>query len=242
MPSLCERVIKETHSAICRTIRRIVEREAGGRPPSLLDIGCWDGTATVEYARAGGMPLEVVCGVDVDQVAVEKAKLLFECHRVDLERECLPFPDHSFHIVICNQVLEHLKNIYRPMTEAWRVTKPGGALIVSVPNLAALHNRVLLLAGFQPTSIRLFGPHVRGITLRELIRFATFNGLFRLEGVLGVGWHPLPANSWLARWLAHLFPGAAHTVVLVLRKTMSEAARTSDWEDWLAGQNLQTNY
>lgn len=44
------------------------------------------------------------------------------------------------------------------------VLKLDGILIVGAPNLAALHNRVLLLFGGQPTVLKLGLAHVRGLT------------------------------------------------------------------------------
>ena len=84
-------------------------------------------------------------------------------------------------VVISNQVFEHLKNVWRPMSEIGRVLREGGWLVLSVPNLASLHNRVLLALGRQPTSIRTLGPHVRGYTLGEMSRFVGLEGMLRVE-------------------------------------------------------------
>ena len=43
------------------------------------------------------------------------------------------------------------------MHEFSRVLKVGGQIIVGLPNLAALHRRILLLLGKQPTCIRANG-------------------------------------------------------------------------------------
>ena len=48
--------------------------------------------------------------------------------------EALPFPSASFDLVLSHEVLEHVTNDRRAVTEAVRVLKPGGRMIVFVPN------------------------------------------------------------------------------------------------------------
>lgn len=109
------------------------------------------------------------------------------------------------------------------MSEIARVLRIGGHLLCSTPNLASLHNRLLLALGLQPTSIRTFGPHVRGFTLGQLRAFLCAGGIFRPRRVTAAGFYPLPAH--LARPLAALFPGAAHTAILWVQKV----AEYSPW-------------
>jgi ubiquinone/menaquinone biosynthesis C-methylase UbiE len=46
----------------------------------------------------------------------------------------LPFPDHAFDKVILAEVLEHLPDDRAGLAEAVRVTRPGGMIVISVPN------------------------------------------------------------------------------------------------------------
>jgi SAM-dependent methyltransferase len=45
----------------------------------------------------------------------------------------IPFLDHSFDILYCSHVLEHIQNDRKAMDELNRVLKPGGHAIVQVP-------------------------------------------------------------------------------------------------------------
>lgn len=233
--SLCSRVLDEVRAVILAEVRRLPR---GGERPVLLDVGCWDGAGTLRYGEAlGGATLR---GVEVFAAQAREAEGRgVEVARVDLEARPFPWPDASADVVVCNQVLEHLKNVWLPMSEMHRVLRPGGHAILSVPNLASLHNRVLLALGRQPTSIRTFGPHVRGYAFGEFRAFVARGGAYDIVRSRGVGFYPVP-SPWSAPFAA-LWPGAAHTTLVVARKTDAKAP----WLGYLGGElegGLQTFY
>ena len=53
----------------------------------------------------------------------------------------LPFVDHSFDVVLCTEVLEHVPEPVKTLKEFHRVLKPGGHLILSVPFLYQTHEQ-----------------------------------------------------------------------------------------------------
>jgi SAM-dependent methyltransferase len=77
----------------------------------------------------------------------------------DLNNEGLPFPDASFDLITCTEVIEHLEHYRSTLREMYRVLKPGGTLVLSTPNILNLKSRIrFLIVGFY----NLFGPlHVR---------------------------------------------------------------------------------
>lgn len=237
MSRLCSSVLVEVKAVIADLLAGLPRRDAGGKP-QLLDVGCWDGETTQRYAARCGAE---AYGVEVfaQQAAQARARGV-DVASLDLETQPLPWPDASMDIVVANQVLEHLKNVWLPMGEMHRVLRPGGHAILSVPNLASLHNRVLLALGLQPTSIATFGPHVRGFTRREFEHFVGFEGAYAIEQSLGVGFLPL-SPPW-TRPLSWLWPGGSHTVVIVARKADN---RPAPWPAQLTGERaagVQTFY
>lgn len=224
MSALLVGVLEEVDRIILRMLERI--GRADPPPRSLLDVGCWDGGHTERYARALGAAAYGVEFFDSRALAAESRGITVA--RLDLETGAFPWPDGSMDVVVSNQVFEHLKNVWRPMSEIHRVLRPGGRLVLSVPNLGSLHNRVLLAAGAQPTSIRTLGPHVRGYTFGEIRRFVALDGAFRIVSARAAGFYPFPAP--LAAPLARLWPGAGHTTVLLAERQAGEGE--PPWAAW----------
>lgn len=224
MSALLVGVLAEVERTIAGMLEQVRREDA--RVGTLLDVGCWDGAATERYARRLGAAAR---GVELFEAQARAAEARgIEVARLDLETGCFPWGDGSMDVVLSNQVFEHLKNVWRPMTEIHRVLRPGGWLVLSVPNLASLHNRVLLALGRQPTSIRTLGPHVRGYTFGEIRRFVALNGAFRIVKATGAGFYPLPVP--LANPFARLWPGASHTTVLLARRT--DRTGEPPWASW----------
>jgi SAM-dependent methyltransferase len=112
-----------------------VRRHLNGLPSGtrVLDAGCGEGVLVQEFA--GRLRIE---GVDAN-------------YRSELVREgsvtALPCEDETFDQVLCLDVLEHLPfdEQAAAVAELFRVLKPGGGALVSVPNLAHLQSRVHFL-------------------------------------------------------------------------------------------------
>lgn len=184
---------------------------------SLLDVGCADGAKTAQYAASLKVPAGNVYGIDVFDKYVEAAGKRLHAVKLDLERDPFPFPNEKFGAVLCNQIFEHLKNIFLPLSEMERVLKTGGYLAVGIPNLAALHNRLLLLAGRQPVCNAIVGPHIRCFAHKAFLKFLLSNPNFRLVAMGGSSLYPFP---WpVVEFGARLFPGLSAYTFYLLRKT-----------------------
>ena len=231
----CTGVLVEVGDTIERLLGGIAREHS---EPTLLDVGCWDGELSARCGAALGT--KRMLGIEVYEAPAAEAEARgMEVARVDLETGCFPWQDGSVDVVVCNQVLEHLKNIWLPMAEMHRVLRPGGRAILSVPNLASFHNRVLLALGRQPTSIRVLGPHVRGYAFREFRDLVALGGAYEIERALTAGFYPLPA-AW-SRPLSSLWRGAGHTTIVLARKT----AAAPPWLDYIESEvegGMQTFY
>lgn len=222
-------------TAVLLDVQDTIARLAVGvRADRLLDVGCWDGSTTMRYAQACGA--KRVFGVEYFPGPAESARSRgIDVSELDLERGRLPHGSGTIDLVICNQVFEHLKNVFGVLGEIHRVLVVGGSFIVSMPNLASLHNRVLLALGAQPTSIRILGPHVRGFSYLHTKRFLTLNDLFEVTSERGCGFYPFSIG--MGRWLARAFKSGAHTMVFHLTKTSHTG---ESWSEHIARHGFQT--
>jgi SAM-dependent methyltransferase len=127
------------HQAIHDTVIGVLKNLPLG---SLLDVPAGEGALAARLIDAG---FDVRCcdlypeifrldGVDI--------------HQGNLDAE-LPFGNRSFDYVTCLEGLEHIENPQQAMREFARVLKPGGHLIVSVPNILNIEERLKwLLYGY----------------------------------------------------------------------------------------------
>lgn len=83
----------------------------------------------------------------------------------NLNTEGLPFKESTFDLVTCTEVIEHLEHYRYTLREMYRVLKPGGALVLTTPNILNLKSRIrFLFFGFY----NLFGPlHFRESNLHS---------------------------------------------------------------------------
>ena len=112
----------------------------------------------------------------------------------------IPFPDGAYDFVFCIEVLEHVPNPYGTLGEIHRVLKPGGVLVLSVPNpyhLKEIIWNVLRIPDRQG--------HIYGWTRQTMTKLGEMNG-FRLERTGGTYLHP-PVPMWalLARSIVYRF-------------------------------------
>jgi SAM-dependent methyltransferase len=71
---------------------------------------------------------------------------------LDFNTRPLPFTTKSLDLVVCEQVIEHLHNTTWFLRELFRITKPGGNLLLSTENLASLPNIFALACQRAPFS------------------------------------------------------------------------------------------
>jgi SAM-dependent methyltransferase len=166
-----------------------------GRRNRVLDVGCRSGRFTQHYIEGND-----IVGVDVDRdaIALFTETLGLEGHWLDVDSEPLPFPPSSFDVVVCTEVLEHLRFPDQALAEIRRVLRPDGRLVGSVPNATRLRNRWRFLCGElheDPTHLRQYSPD----TIREALarEFRAVEILPVSGHLFGGGRHGVPVFHWL---------------------------------------------
>lgn len=101
------------------------------KPLSIIDIGCGEGY--VIYRIRKKFPALPLYGFDLTQgrIAVTKSHVP-DAHLLRGDVLSLPFPDNTFDVVICSELLEHMADYQKTVQELLRITKRQ--LIITVPN------------------------------------------------------------------------------------------------------------
>jgi ubiquinone/menaquinone biosynthesis C-methylase UbiE len=161
----------------------------------VLDLGCGDGRLTARIAETGAR----VTGVDPSKVALERARKAHpELELVATAPDgSLPFADACFDVVVCVDVLQHVADTQRLMSEVRRVLAPSGWLAVTVPWHGVLKNVVIALGSFERHHDPL-EPVLRFYARRSMKRLLDDFG-FEQVRVRGVGGLPLMRRTLLAR-------------------------------------------
>ncbi|MEM2569847.1 MAG: class I SAM-dependent methyltransferase [Candidatus Bathyarchaeia archaeon] len=150
----------------------------------MCDLGC--GYGFIPFMLGEILGFQETYGVDINKERLEKAeKRLKRILCIDLETSSLPFPENYFDLVTCFGVLEHLRFFDNPIKEAYRILKPKGLFLVSIPNLGDWVNRIRLLLGFQPHSVQvsMFSDidHIHSCTLSCFKNLLENNGFLSLR-------------------------------------------------------------
>jgi len=136
---------------------------AGAR---VLDVGCATGYLAAELARRGCR----VTGVETDPAVAERARV--QCEAVvigDVEDDDCgrALADLApFDVVLCGDVLEHLRDPWSALRALAALAAPDGRVVLSVPNVAHWTGRRALARGRFP-----YAEH--GLFDRTHLRFFT---------------------------------------------------------------------
>jgi SAM-dependent methyltransferase len=149
--------------------RRWMAAQLADLPPGapIIEVGCGDATFTADLA--GYSSSVTAIDISANQIAENARRLpgiTFLQHDV---AERFPFPDATFEVAWCSEVLEHLFDPAFALREMHRILKPGGRLLVTVPYHGLLKNVLIALfnwdAHYTPSN-----PHIRFYSRRTLGR------------------------------------------------------------------------
>jgi 2-polyprenyl-3-methyl-5-hydroxy-6-metoxy-1,4-benzoquinol methylase len=116
-----------------RVIRAELDRLQLLRGARILDAGCGSGRTLEELVRYGE-----VSGIELDSEAAEVAQARGHGEVLIGRLEELPWPDDTFDLITCLDVIEHTPDDRTTLRELRRVCKPGGWLLLTVPAYQAL--------------------------------------------------------------------------------------------------------
>jgi 2-polyprenyl-3-methyl-5-hydroxy-6-metoxy-1,4-benzoquinol methylase len=194
-----------SHSVILRWLGE-------GRGRRLLDVGAADGLLSRQLTASGWRVTAIEGDPALAQVGARYCERMIN---VNLDRE-IPVGEGPFDVIVYGDVLEHLVDPLRVLVELDRGLGPGGIVIISVPNIAHLWIRLLLLVGRFDYLDRgiLDHSHLRFFTERSMRAMLADAGLSvaRFTATPAPLFQILPV-SWHRRWVA-----ATHSINAVIAR------------------------
>ena len=103
----------------------------------MLDVGCGSGTSLLEAKAIGGDAYGIEADPNVRPIA---DALDLNIHFGRLQDQ--PFKQLDFHLIVLNQVIEHLPDPDEALCLLRKRLKPGGRMILVFPNIDSLWRRV----------------------------------------------------------------------------------------------------
>jgi len=196
------------------------------RPEKLtvLDIGAAPGYLTTLVRHLFGYE---VCGLDSSHLIYQAGHdfrdyvsrmrgagvIIRDC---DVGKDRFPFPDESFDIVLCTEVIEHIRNPKWALAEALRVLRKGGTLVLSTPNFARASNRMKRFIGMRASF-----HGVREYTPQEIVRLVEEVG-FSVSGVRFSDWSERKNLKKLRR--ARHLPWIPSAALVILKYALTQVS------------------
>ena len=167
-----------------------------------LEIGCAEGDLCLYLS---GLFNEVI-GIDIDKEKIKSAQangLMFEnvdFYQGDINKLKI---EGKFDWIICMNMLEYVDNPANTLNQIYRRLKPGGKLIIEVPNFVFLLRRIKMLFGKFPTtsgahSMENWNDLMRHyFTKKEFKKLLTYSG-FKIERFTCSGWFHKIRKVWIS--------------------------------------------
>lgn len=93
-----------------------------GQNKKVLDIGCHDGT----ISRLIALNRNEVHGIDISETNVNLAReKSILAHKIDIEKDRLPFPKESFDVIIVTEIIEYIYDTDKFLEKIYLLLKKG---------------------------------------------------------------------------------------------------------------------
>jgi ubiquinone/menaquinone biosynthesis C-methylase UbiE len=143
---------------------------------AVLDVGCGSGRFSQLAAARGAR----VTSLDIGVRLLQQTRARAGSRAVAADACMIPLASNSFDLVISSECIEHTLDPLRALREIHRVTRPGGRLLVTVPN-QVWHFAVTFAAVFK---LRPFEGYENWVRWRE-VRHTLLSAGAHIESMRG---------------------------------------------------------
>ena len=154
----------------------------------LLDVGCGTGWFSQRAAACGAK----VTALDIGIRLLNKTREKCEASLVAADACRLPFLDRTLDIVVSSECIEHTREPLRAVAEMCRVLRPGGILVITVPNkfwrLSATFAAVFKLRPYEGLENWLWWWQLRRALRKGNTRIVSMFGFHLFPPLLRVSW------------------------------------------------------
>ena len=152
------------------------------RGAAALDVGCGGGILAEEFAGIGFR----VTGIDPSEQSLHAARQHAQSSGLSIQYqqgtgESIPFADKTYPVVYCCDVLEHVRDLPKMISEIYRVTKPGGVFFFDTLNRTFVSKLVAIKlwqewksTAFMPPRLHEWRMFIRPEELKGLLAQAGF--------------------------------------------------------------------
>lgn len=192
-------------------VEEIVKTETSHhKEPNIFDVGCGTGANLAAFSRYGKS-----FGIDMATDAIKFCRSRGLNNLVQSKVESLAYPSDVFDVVTALDVLEHIDDDLAAMQELYRVCKPGGMLLVTVPAYGflwsehdeALHHRRRYAAYELRNKLTLTGFNIERCSYFITIFFFPILFIRILQGIFKKSTHPKTSHIELPNVVNQLLIG-----------------------------------
>jgi ubiquinone/menaquinone biosynthesis C-methylase UbiE len=120
-------LVSYLHNRRIGIVRELIQKTEA---QTLLEVGSGDGYV---LKALSDLPVSLT-GIEISEKRIERSRgLVPQAEIVAGDARDMPFESQSFDLVVCSEVLEHVPEPERAIAEMKRVVRPGGLVIVTVP-------------------------------------------------------------------------------------------------------------
>ena len=227
--------VKSVNVSKDKTVDTLDTVDTSRTRPRVLDVGCFPYHMGAALEQMGYEVFGIASAHE--PIANKKISIL------DIETDPFPYKSNTFDLVLCSEVIEHLPHSPVPaIREMYRVTKPGGHVLITTPNITRSINQGKMLLGKSPMysidaflenegrGSNLYHRHNHEFTLAELTKLTRHAGWKTTKATHFISYPPFRRRNktdnpllWTGKFVNYLamkaFPRLADTLLVIGEKS-----------------------